>query len=1495
MRKEVVEMPDNEHIKFIRNIMKRQRALPRITPVKDKVPIPLTYAQQRLWFIQQLNKDNVSYNMFTPFSVSGKINVVAYDKAINAVIKRYEILRTVFVIEDGVPVQKVLSELVIHTEEKDFTQLKENNRKVAFEWIMEQTKVPFDLTKGPLVRCFLAHIDGEHDYLLILMHHIIADGWSMSILYKELEQLYNEYLENREVVLDEVKIQYSDYAIWLQKNYTRENLEESMQYWMQKIPKDIEPLELPADFKRPTGVTYEGQLERVIIPEGTLQRLKDLRKSDESISLYMITVASFRCMLYLYSGQKDIIIGAALANRNRAEIKNLIGYFANMVGLYTKLDGEYTFLELLDREKETCIESYEYQDVPFEYIVEELKIKRELSRNPLFQAAITYQNVAKDTARFGKTKAEIIEVQREAAMFDILLMMYNRNSSLDGWVEYSTAIFAKETIQRFIKHYLTLLDIVSRNPNIKINQISLNSLDEYNKIVYEWNNTEKEYFHGLGIHQLFEKRVLTDGANPAVQFKGESYTYRQLNQKANQVARYIQKQSDYQKGACIGICMERGAEMIAGLLAIEKSGGAYVPIDPKYPFDRIRYIADDCELKLMITQEKYLDKLQNMKQSVLALDTIKTEYEKESSENLNEIIDSGQLAYVIYTSGTTGTPKGVQIAHKSVINLIEWVNGRFQVNQTDRLLFVTSICFDLSVYDIFGVLAAGGCIVIPEQEQLSQPEEIMQMMDEEKITFWDSAPATLVQLANLFHLKEKPEGSALRLVFLSGDWIPVDLPEKVTARYEKANVISLGGATEATIWSNFYPIEQVDKNWKSIPYGKPIFNAKYYILNENLIPCPIGVEGDLYIGGDCLALGYQNKKTLTGEKFIDNPFEKNGKMYVTGDRARFFPDGNMEFRGRRDGQVKIRGYRIELDEIKTVLNNHEHVRSAAVIAKEIRKDDKAIVAFVVLDRNLSLVERKLKEYLAEKLPSYMIPSLLIQLEELPVTDNGKLDIVKLKKLDVVQEFEDKAVPETKLEEDILQIWREILGSSNIGVETNFFDAGGHSLLVTQVIVKIEEELNLEVAVRDIFIAPTVRSLVQLILGNTIEKDTAEIMKDTVLDVALAVEQELSKTVQSVLLTGCTGFIGRFLLYQLLTETNYTVYCMLRGENQIQARQRLIQLMQHYKLWDETFSMRIVAVAGDLTKENFGLTEAEFTDLAHNIDVIYHNGAVANYLGHYDTLKLPNVYGTKQIIKLAATYKRKPIHHSSTLTIFNAGTHRSVSEDTSIDGEQHEYFPGYFASKWAAEKLINQARELGIPCNIYRFGLMTGDTQLGRYDDNQWMYQMFKGFIMFGYGFGKMPDFNHAVMPVDQAVRIVAALSQKEELKNQNFFICNPDRIPVQDMIKVYNKYAKTPIEIIDFFDWMRKAEEYINQGNQLIIYYFVQHLAGFTREEIQKYIDDEVRKLDIHSLKTQEAMQKIGIDMPVLNEPLIKKYFDFIIQDDKELQEKAKTENGLWK
>lgn len=1486
---------NNEHIRFIRNIMKRQRSLTRITPVKDKSVIPLTYAQQRLWFIQQLNMNNIAYNMFTPFRVSGKIDINAFNKAINAVIKRYEILRTIFVVEEGIPVQKVLDELVIHTEQKDFTQLLDNNKEIAFKWIIDQTKVPFDLSKGPLVKCFLAQIDEENDYLLLLLHHIIADGWSMNILYKELEEYYNGFIENREVVFDKPKIQYSDYAIWLQNNYKKENLEESMKYWIQKIPKDIEPLKLPLDFKRPSGVTYEGKLERIIIPEDTLKRLKDLRKLDESVSLYMIIVASFRCFLYLYSGQKDIIIGSALANRNRVEIKNLIGYFANMVGLYTKLEGDDSFLELLLREKETCIESYENQDVPFEYIIDELKIKRELSRNPLFQAAITYQNVAKDSAHFGKSKAEIVDIQRDASMFDILLMMYNRNSSLDGWVEYSTALFSKETIQRFVKQYIYLIDIVSRNPNIKLNEISLNSIDEYNKIIYEWNKTEKEYSGNLCLHQLFEKKVLTNRDNIAVSFQGKVLTYGQLNKKANQMARFIQKQASYQKGACIGICMERGFEMIVGLLAIEKLGCTYVPIDPKYPIDRICYITEDCNIKFIITQEKFLNKLQVMKQDLFAVDHRTAEYEKESGENLNETTCSSQLAYIIYTSGTTGTPKGVQIAHKTVINLIEWVNTSFHVSQSDRLLFVTSVCFDLSVYDIFGILAAGGCIVIPEQEQLSRPEEIIEIIDKEKITFWDSAPATLVQLANLFHLKEKPKNSSLRLVFLSGDWIPVDLPERITGRYDNAKVISLGGATEATIWSNFYPIETVDTHWKSIPYGKPISNAKYYILNEKLIPCPIGVEGDLYIGGDCLALGYQNKEELTKEKFIDNPYEENKKMYATGDRARFYPDGNIEFIGRKDSQVKIRGYRIELDEIKTVLYNYEHIKSAVVIAKEIRKNDKEIVAFVVLDRELSVLERELKEYLASKLPTYMIPTLFVQLEKLPMTDNGKLDTKQLENLDIVMNLEDKVNPETKMEEDILRIWIEILGNDNIGVETNFFEAGGHSLLVTQVIVKIQEELNLEVSVKDVFIAPTVRSLVQLILGNTVQKDTSEMLQDTVLDVELATEEVAAEIVKNVLLTGCTGFIGRFLLYELLTATDYTVYCMLRGQSKEQARQRLIQMMQHNQLWDEAFTSKIEVVQGDLTKENFGLSDEEFMELAKKIDVIYNNGAVANYLGHYDTLKVPNVYGTRQIIKLAATYKIKPIHHSSTLTIFNADAYRSITEDTTIDEEQHEYFPGYFASKWVAEKLIQQARELGITCNIYRFGLMTGDTKLGRYDQNQWMYQMLKGFIMLGYGFNKMPDFNHAVMPIDIAVKTVVGLSKCEDLNNQNFFICNPNRIPVQNLIEVYNKYAKKPVEIIDFFDWMRKAEEYISEGNQLIIYYFVQHLAGFTREEISEYINDKVRMLNIQSEKTQNAMQKNGIDMPILNESLIKTYLEYIIQDDDDLQEKAKAGNGLWK
>lgn len=1467
---------------YIRTIMARQRMLPGIEKKKEKEKIPLSYAQQRLWIIQEVDASNYAYNMFFPFSVEGRIDLDVFDEAVNEVIARYEILRTTFEAKDGEPYQIVHGELKIRTIKKDFDGEKEK----AFSWILDQTKIPFDLKKLPLIKTYQGRIDENRSYLLILLHHIIGDAEAMNIVLKEIRELYECRLYGSEARLAEPDIQFSDYAVWEKENYTP-FLEERMAYWLKKLPKQIQPLNLLTDKPRPLEGTFHGNMVPIPFTKELYSGLGGIRKKFPGVTLFMIIAAAYRVLLYRYTGEPDILIGCPMANRMRKDTKKLVGYLANMVVLYTQVDENATFGELLSAEKQTCLEAYENQDFPYEYLLNKIAYKREMNRNPLFQTAITFQDVAEEELKLGDALARVEDVQREAAMFDILMLMYDNGESINGWFEYSTDLFHETTAVRLAGHFCVLLKQIIEDPDIPIREIELATEEETKQICAEWNATDHEYSNDLCLHELFEKRAAECGTKTALITGELSMTYEDLERRSNQLAWYLLELTE-EREQIIGICIHDSFEMVVGVLAILKAGCTYVPLDPDLPDERIGFMLKDCGVEITLTKKKYTVKLASFKGTVVCLDDEKwKEYPCVKPEVKT---DAESLAYVIYTSGTTGVPKGVMVRHQSVVNVIEWVNRTFQVKEEDRLLLTASIGFDLSVYDMFGLLAAGGSIYIPDREQVREPERLLDIIKSCQITFWDSAPAVFLQLFPSLGALGQCINS-LRLVFLSGDWIPVELPAETALHFPNAVLVALGGATEASIWSNYYITDPKEQYWDSIPYGRPIQNCRYYILDDHGKLCPVGVEGNLYIGGVCLAAGYWNQPELTRARFIeDHAGWGNEKLYVTGDRARYLQDGKLQFLGRKDTQVKIRGFRIELEEIRHVLETHPYIISAVVLAEGENSSDKRLAAFFVPDREWPQYQTEIQDYLKRKLPQYMIPWTCIPLSAIPYGTNGKVKEDRLREL--LTEYVPKELcvkAETKLQKDLLFIWREIIKNDQIGIDTDFFDAGGHSLLAAKLTAAINERLGLDVLAKDIFRSSTVRNLEKYIIDGNEEQQFIRLEEEA----AVSLEEaeyafDYRGRKKNFFLTGCTGFIGRFLLYELLTTSDAAIYCLLNQahEGDEEPYSRLKRILMEYELWQPSFAKRLIPVRGNLKEKNLGIEKEQYRKLAQEIDVIYHNGAVASYLDHYHTLKASNVNGTKEVVKFAALFRKKPVHFSSTITVFNADDDRVIHEDTCIQKEKHEYYPGYFASKWVAEEVINQARACGIPCNIYRFGLMTGDTEKGRYDSRQWMYQLHKSFLLLGYGFGKMPDFDHAVLPVDTAVKMVCQISYQDELLNRNYFICNPNRVPVQGFVKTYSRVTGYPVSIVDFYDWLRIAEAYMEEHDDLVIYYFVQHLAHLSREELAEYINNDKRKLDINAERTRQVITELGIQIPEFDESLIMKNFEYIVSHEPELKKR---------
>lgn len=1059
--------------------------------------LPLSFGQQRLWFLDQWEQGNAAYNLIQALRLQGQLDVPLLEQCLNQIIERHEVLRTTFVSQNGQvrqhidpsrPLALTVLDLQAETDQPAAIQNK----------AVQAAREPFDLACGPLMRACLLKLAADDHVLLLTMHHIVSDGWSNGVLLQEIGTLY---LASGQVEkLPELPIQYADFALWQRQWMQGNTLEKQLNYWQEQLADAPPILDLPLDYPRPSVMTFNGARHYFSITPERTKELKALGQQ-EGASLFMTLLAAFNVLLYRYTHQKDILVGSPIANRNRAEIEGLIGFFVNTLVLRSHMSGNLTFRQLLQQVRQTTLAAYDHQDLPFEKLVEDMQLARDMSHSPLFQVVFVLQSTPLPVITSPDVTLTPLEIDSQIAQFDLTLELYESEGGIRGSFQYNTDLFAPATIARLETHWQTLLAAITTDPQKAIDHYPLLTKDEYNTVVRTWNATEKPYEGDLCLHQLFEGQVQRTPQAVALLEDGpvgsrREITYEALEQWANQVAHLLREQG-VKPGTKVAVYFNRSLEMVVALFGILKAGGTYVPLEPTYPAKRVEWILDSLNIEYILTQNRHVEMLRELTtpiQHCLCLDSAEGESERGGAftcwtkqhvekmpvDALPTVSDANDIAYIIFTSGSTGTPKGVVVRHQPVINLIQWVNNTFQVGPTDRLLFVTSLCFDLSVYDIFGILGVGGSLHVVSDDNIREPEQLVRLLREEPITYWDSAPAALQQLVPFFP-DALPE-SHLRLVFLSGDWIPVKLPDRVRQTFPKAQVISLGGATEATIWSNFYPIEKIDPRWTSIPYGRPIQNANYYVLDSRLNPCPIGVPGDLYIGGECLASGYVNAPTLTATKFIPDPFSQRAGafLYRTGDRARWWADGNLEFLGRLDHQIKIRGFRVELGEIDTVLGQHPAVREATVLAHASDRlgRDRFLVAYVALEGNAAADPTELRRHLQKHLPDYMLPSQFIFLDHLPVTANGKLDRQALPAPQATHLNQDSTyvTPRNSVEDTIAGIWTSVLELDRVGVHNNFFELGGHSLLATQVIARMKDVFQVDLPLRTLFDGPTVAQL-----------------------------------------------------------------------------------------------------------------------------------------------------------------------------------------------------------------------------------------------------------------------------------------------------------------------------------------------------------------------------------------------------------------------------------
>lgn len=1333
--------------------MKKEKNIryPKINKFDVQENYPLSLQQERVLYVSLLNQESPIWNRLSCKRILGQLDIDALQNTLLQLIKRHAALGIRIRKKGKQYVQYFTCNHIAKITELDFSNFSPAEANVKLkEFTHNENKIPIQLLDSDLFEVKYIKLPEDESALILKLHHIISDATTLQIIWGDIRKIYNSY--NKEIYGDEAIINYQDYLLWQKNNFNTEQIEEE-NYWLEEFKGNLPKLKLPFDFIEQDNPNFSGKDDTLTLRDELAASLNSFSFKNKVIP-FSTLFSAFYLLLYKYSQQNEIVSGTVFSGRQyNSEIKKLVGFFINIVGIKIKFDSSTTITEFIKYVHKKVEQAHAMQDYSLEKLIHKLNPERSGNKNPLFNVAFNMINSYKSEDLFINTKGEeFIEVESNRSEFDLFMEIENRFDTYNIRLEYNDYLFKKETVSQMLKQYNILLKEIIKNPNQCIEDTSFIDDSEFNRLVYEWNKTDREYSHEKLIHQLFEEQVQKEPNNTAISIDSKNITYSELNDRANKLANFL-IETGVSEAEKIAVYIHRSVDAVVSLLGILKAGAAYVPLEKKWPEQRLQDILVDLNIRKIIVAsneirtineiqwelpnvqdiivvdvldqelptevinkneiasfwdyvsdnahdtvssggfvssytgepfkleevEEYQNHIVNIVRShinndssvleigcgsglilfplseyskkyvgidpsertlnriesiinakqinniqlkngfahevknlcsdsydmIICASTVqffpgyiyldyvikdalkllkpggkllladimdktrknefinslydfemnsnvsnktKTNFDNEffvhpeyfdslkdnipcinhvniikrevgfdnelgyrydviieknyegivndinqasysnknfyTSHHLNTYpisnpdiqINSSNDAYVIFTSGSTGKPKGVVVKHKPVINVIEWVNKKFSVNDKDKLLFLTSLSFDLSVYDIFGVLAAGACIRLVQEHEMKNPENLIGIIDNENITIWDSAPAAIQQIIPLISKDSFKANSTLKYILLSGDWIPVKLPSILEKAYLNAEVISLGGATEATIWSNYYRFKEDCSKWPSVPYGKPIQNAKYYILDENLKPQPIGICGDLYIGGDCLASGYINDQELTDDKFILNPFVKGEEvMYQTGDLARWLPDGNMQFLGRRDHQVKVRGYRIELGEIENVLSDHPKITSS--VANTYGTDNnKAIACYYVKKVSEQVSNVELMEYLRRKLPVYMLPSVVMEIDTIPMNKNGKIDRTQLPnphnclliKRDIIEE------PHNAIEIKVLDIVKQLLNVELDSINDNFFSLGGNSLSIIQLISEIEDEFDISISIEDLIDLPTLK-------------------------------------------------------------------------------------------------------------------------------------------------------------------------------------------------------------------------------------------------------------------------------------------------------------------------------------------------------------------------------------------------------------------------------------
>jgi len=1457
-------------------------------------PLPLSPAQLRMWFLEQLQPGTGTYHSYDYTRLTGPLDVAALEAAFREVIRRHESLRTSFREEGGVPRQVIADEVPFAIERIDLSAKRADGQKAHAEDAQAiadfETLRPFDLAVAPLMRVVLVRL-GEDDHLLLMtLHHIITDGWSLGVIDREVVALYEAFRNGRPSPLPELPVQFGDVVEWLNLPEQEAQLAGQLAWWTQTLDGVPDVLDLPADRPRPAVQSFRGARLTYRLPKELTASLQEVAGREQA-TLFMVLLAAFQTLLYRHTGQSEFAVGTPVANRKPAETEALVGLFINTVALRARVDGDEPFRDLLRRVRDTALDAFAHQEVPFDRVVDSLALSRSAGRTPLFQTMIVFgAGQGSSTPLDGGVRRAPFTADAAPARFDLTLSMAVDEDGVECVFDYSADLFDGETMQALARRFESLLRGAANDPATAVSRLPLVDFAERARLLSAASGPARTWPADLTtLHSLFAAQAARTPDAAAIVTPATSITYAELDAWSGDIAAGIAPGTKI-----VALLADRSAAAIASVLGVLKAGAAYLPIDPGVPAERLAWLLADSGASLLplpappasthpVPSPRSAGRGADASIASGGVRGVAGDGDGTNGSALHAFsqalgrpsvpddVPPSTPAYLIYTSGSTGLPKGVLVEHRSAVNLaLAFAEShRFAGH---RLLMIPPLPFDASVGDVFPAFATGAALVLHPAPAELDATTLARFCAEHRVTAID-APAALWRRWTEEWIATGSDDPLpeLTLMMVGGESIPTDEVRRFAKlTHGRVQFVNHYGPTEATVCATtFHTVDASGVGTTELPIGTPITNVSAHVLDRHLEPLPPGVAGELYLGGAGVARGYFGRDAETAERFIADPFstDADARLYRTGDLARRRADGALLFLGRADRQLKLRGFRIEPGEIEGALLAHRDVRAALVI-----KRDERLVAYVA-----GIAEpRELRAFLQERLPDFMVPSAIVPLHALPLTSNGKVDLNALPAPPELRDGSSSAVaPRNEVEHALAEIWREVLGRDRVGIDDDFFALGGDSLRSMPLIFRIRQRFGIDVPLSAIFAAPTVARFGTLI-AKLLDGEGVPVTDDRLesrVGAAIAPEPGAARSAnlppRAVLLTGATGFLGGFLAEELLHRTSAVVYCLVRAASAAEGLRRIEENLAAYALGGTFDPERIVPLLGDLALPRLGLDDATLAHLAETIDVIYHNGSTVNFVAPYEKLEAANVDGTREVLRLAARARLKPVHLVSTLGVHFTKPRigRTVTEREALPPSV-DVLGGYNESKWVADRVAQLARDAGIPVSIHRPARITGDSRSGALNPADLFYSWIKGCVQLGCFPDDAPVLNMA--PVDHVARSIIALSL-DGAAPADYHYFNNRTLPLETLVATLRDRG-FPVAIVPYRTWIALLHDAIEHpvGSAVNTDGEENTLAKFLA--LMEEPEEGEPVFDCRA--TEAALDRLGIVCPPADAALLNVYLD---------------------